>query len=192
MLPSRKVAISIPTKGHVRAETMAWVLRRANAGCDVQLVVTPLPLPHARNAQVHRFLASDCTHLFTLDSDCVPPEDAIEKLLAYDLPVVVAPHASIIDGETGIMALDRVPGGYRQHHPMSGFQRCDAVGGSGLLIRRDVFDAIPSPWFMFEFDERGLLSRGEDFYFCEKLAAAGIEIWVDFGLVQRHHVGTVV
>lgn len=195
MATQPRVAISIPTRGDLRAETVEWLLRaytQLAPDVEVHIVSTPLPLPHARNEQVHRFLASSCTHLFTLDSDCIPQDGTIQKLLARDLPVVVAPHTSIINNEWGILALDRAPGGYAQHRPMTGFQRCDAVGGSGLLIRRDVLQRLAPPWFMFEFDDQGRLSRGEDFHFSERLALAGYEIWVDFDLVQNHRVGLVV
>lgn len=189
-----RVAISIPTRGDFRAETVEWLLRaytQLAPNVEVHIVNTPYPLPHARNEQVHRFLASSCTHLFTLDSDCIPIDGTVQRLLAYDLPVVVAPHASIINGEHGVVALDRVPNGYRQHHPMTGLQKCDAVGGSGLLIRRDVLETMGPPWFMFEFDASGRLSLGEDFYFSERLTKLGIDIWVDFELVQRHRVGVI-
>lgn len=187
-----KVLISIPTRGEMQAATTAWLLRNLAANIAVDLVITPHPLEFARNQQVWRFLESDCTHLFTLDADCIPPERCVQKLLAYDLPVVVAPHASVINGETGIVALDRVKGGYRQHRPMEGLQRCDVVGGSGLLVRRDVLETLGPPWFHFEMNEHGLMERGEDFYFSERLTAAGYDIWVDFDLTARHRVGVVV
>jgi GT2 family glycosyltransferase len=179
----------------LRAETVEWILQTYTEmapGVEVHIVNTPLPLPHARNMQVHRFLKSSCTHLFTLDSDCIPKPGTIQKLLARDLPVVVAPHATVVGEEVGVMALDRVPDGYRQHRPMSGFQKCDAVGGSGILVRREVLEELGPPWFMFEYDQNGLLSKGEDFYFSDRLKAAGYEIWVDFALTQRHRVGVVV
>lgn len=188
-----KVAISLPTKGNIRAETVLWILRTKEAvNCEVHIINTPLPLPHARNLQINAFLKSDCTHLFTLDSDCVPQEDTLLKLLKYDLPIVVSPHASVINGERGVMALDKVRNGYKQHYPMSGLQKCDAVGGSGLLVKRNVIEAINPPWFMFEFDKNGLLSLGEDFYFSNKVIKAGFDIWVDFNLVQNHIVSIMV
>ena len=90
------------------------------------------------------------------------------------------------------MALDRMEDGYRQHYPMAGLQRCDAVGGSGLLIRRDVLEKIGPPWFMVEYGADGRLALGEDFFFSERLAAAGYDIWVDFDLTQRHRVGVII
>lgn len=186
-----KVCISTPTKGQIHVAVSDWRLRafaRLAPNVVVQSVVTHRPLCHARNEQVLRFLATDCTHIFLLDSDCVPQEQAIQKLLAYDLPIVSSPHPSIVKGELGLMVLDRNPDGegYVQHRPMTGLQRVDAVGGAGLLITRGVLEKIGSPWFMFLYDERGLLVKSGDFYFCEKAVRAGYEIWAQCDLAQVH------
>jgi len=84
------------------------------------------------------------------------------------------------------MACDHDESGYKQHYPMEGLQRVDAVGGTGVLVRRDVLESLTPPWYMDEYDDNGLMDCGEDFYFSRKLTDAGYEIWADFGLVQAH------
>ena len=176
----------------MRAETVAWLL-----GAFVQMapdvewlpVVDRRPLEHARNLQVLRFLETRCTHLYLLDADCLPQDGTVQRLLAHGLPIVAAPHATRIGNETGLMVLDSANGqGYVQHRPTEGLQRVDAVGASGLLIRRDVFERLGPPWFACEYDERGLLSRSEDFGFCERAREAGYEIWCDCEMAQVHFV----
>ncbi len=184
-----RVCISIVTKGSIRAETTQWLLRafaQLAPDVEVDIVNDPRPLEHARNLQVHRFLATDCTHLFLLDSDCVPAERTVERLLALDLPIVTAPHLTEVKGEVGPMVVDRAPGGYRQHLPLEGLQKVDACGGSGLCIRREVLEKLGPPWFRFLMDEQGLLVKGEDFYFCERAYKAGYEVWADLDLIQEH------
>jgi GT2 family glycosyltransferase len=83
------------------------------------------------------------------------------------------------------MALDRAPDGYVQHHPMEGLQKVDAVGGSGVMLRREVIERLGSPWYMDEYTD-GLLTLSEDFYLSRRLVEAGYEIWTDFSLVQWH------
>ena len=183
------MTISIPTRGTVRAETMEWTLRAFVAlapDVQVDIVSGPFPLEHARNVQAQRFLASPSTHLFLLDSDCVPQEGTVQKLLAYELPIVAAPHATVIKGEVGVMAVERRNGHYVQHRPMTGLQKVDAVGGSGLLIERRVLESYGPPWFRCEYDSGGMLSKSEDFWFCERVREHGFEVWADFGLVQQH------
>ncbi len=173
----------------MRAETVEWLLRafvELAPNVEVQIVIESRPLQHARNVQAQRFLDSNCTHLFLLDSDCVPKQGTIQRLLAYGLPIVAAPHATTIKGEAGVMAVDRRNGSYVQHLPIKGLQKVDAVGGSGLLIERRVLEEYGPPWFVCEYDERGLLSKSEDFWFCEQAKGRGHDIWADCELVQAH------
>ncbi len=176
----------------MRAEVTEWLLRtfaELAPDVEIQLVVTPLPLEFARNEQVRRFLASDCTHLFILDADCVPQLGTVQRLLRHDLPFVTAPHPTMIGVEVGLMVMDAAEGGgYRSHQPTTGMQRVDVVGCAGMLIRRDVLTSIPAPWFTFDMDENGNMLRGEDFGLCEKMAALNIEVWADCDLVQKHWV----
>ena len=65
-------------------------------------------------------------------------------------------------------------------------QKADAVGCAGMLIRRDVLEKMEPPWFFMEYDSRGLLSLGEDFWFCRKMASYGYEVWADCELAQKH------
>lgn len=185
------VCISTPTKGQIHIAVADWRLRafaQLAPRVVVQSVVTRKPLCHARGEQVLRFLATDCTHLFLLDSDCIPREQTVQKLLAYDLPIISAPHPSIIRNELGLMVLDCNPDGegYVQHRPMTGLQKVDVVGGAGLLIAREVFERLSPPWFLFLYDKRGLLAKSGDFYFCDKARRAGYEVWAQCDLAQTH------
>ncbi len=184
-----RVCISIPCKGSVRAEMIEWTLRafvELAPDVEVHIVNENAPLEHARNVQAQRFLASECSHLFLLDSDCVPKQGTIQRLLAHELPIVAAPHPTRKGAERVLMALVRSNGHYKEHLPRQGLQMVDAVGGSGLLIERSVFEKLPRPWFRCLYDDDGLLHRTEDFYFCEQAKAAGYDVWADYALEQQH------
>ena len=168
---------------------MEWALRafvELAPDVEVHIVSENVPLEAARNMQAQRFLASSCTHLFLLDSDCVPQPGTVQKLLAYDLPIVAAPHPTRKGADRVLMALVRSNGHYDTHLPTLGLQRVDAVGGSGLLIERSVMEEYGPPWFRCEYDEQGQLHRSEDFWFCERAKERGHEVWADYGLVQQH------
>jgi len=170
-------------------ELVRWLLKtlvEMQNDCYLDLVHSTKGIQHARNLAIKRFLQTNCTHIYTVDSDCIPQDGVIPKLLAYDLPFISTPAPQIINGEAGLMMLDKVEGGYKQHRPLTGLQKCDAVGGTGLFLKREVLDAITPPWFEFHYDTNGLLSGGEDFAFCEKTIKAGYEIWVQADLAQSH------
>ncbi len=156
----------------MRAETVRWLLHtfvQLAPRVHVDIVNDPRPLEHARNTQVHRFLATDCSHLFILDSDCIPVDGTIDVLLALDGLVVTAPHPTQKGHETGLMVLDKKDDTYVQHRPWTGLQKVDAVGTSGLLIKREVFMHFGPPWFRCVYDGRGLLTKSEDFWFCDQV-----------------------
>lgn len=61
-----------------------------------------------------------------------------------------------------------------------GLQKVDVTGGGAMLIRKEVFDKIPSPWFEPEFD------LGTDIQICKKVAEAGFTIWCDTSVEIGH------
>lgn len=65
--------------------------------------------------------------------------------------------------------------------PPDSLFECHAVGFGGLLMRRDVLDRVPQPWFSFA-------EAGEDIYFCVKAKQAGIRVWCD-GRYKMGHIG---
>src|SRR5947207_1738166 len=57
----------------------------------------------------------------------------------------------------------------------------DAVGLGACLMRTDVLERVPEPWFKFE-------DAGEDIYFCVHAKEHGIEIYCD-GSYALGHIG---
>jgi len=182
----------------MRVETANWRLQayeQLRPRVEVQTVVTPKPLQHARSDQVVQFLESRCTHLFMLDSDCLPQVGTIQRLLAHDLPLVAAPHRANLGGQIVTMVLDRTakPGRYLPHKPLVGLQGPDVVVGcAGMLIRREVFERLGPPWFQCTYDEQGMIIDTEDFDLCHRWHAVGGEVWADCGLIQKHVVERVI
>lgn len=196
-VPSR-VCISTVTKGWIRAETADWRDRafvQLAPNVEIQTVIDSRPLQHARCVQINRFLASSCTSIFLLDSDCVPREGTIQGLLAHDLPFVAAPHPAVMEnGQTALCVQLQGPDGYVSvKPPIQGLQGPHAVVGcAGMLIRREVFEKIGRPWFRCLYDELGELVQTEDFELCDRAYAAEIEVWADCDLYQAHMVTRLI
>ena len=183
-----RVCVSQPTVGNVRIESERSLLRMF-VEMYPNIETTPLApkdmgcLDAVRNEEVIYFLErTECTHLFHLDADCVTPPNVLKRLLAHDLPIIAAPHLALTDGHVGLM----VAGEGFESKALTGLVEAEKVGCGGLLIRRDVFEKIEPPWFLYEKDERGCRKGGEDFYFCKKARAAGYKIYADCDLWQDH------
>ena len=185
--------ISLTTRKSIHADVVKWLIKQSNDH-GIDIVNTPMPLEHARNLQVERFLSSPYEYLFIVDSDCVPQDNTVEKLMAYQFPFITAPHPTIKGNETGVMVLDSDGNGdYVQHIPFDkGLQECDAVGCAGMLFHRSVFERLDKPYFKFIFNDDGYLVKGEDFYICDKMKQAGIKIYADCNLIQTHNVGVSI
>jgi GT2 family glycosyltransferase len=113
--------------------------------------------------------------------------DALTKLLDRDVEVVVPlvirrgpPFSSLVykdtDGEGNYQAF-----GYDEL-PRDGIVEVVAAGSGGMLIRREVIQAVGPPWFE---NEPGTLIS-EDLVFCRKLAECGIPIHLDVDVVMSH------
>lgn len=111
----------------------------------------------------------------TFDADIIP------RLWAHTVPVVAPfvvrrsmPHPTVMydDDLKSIKPADL----------QRGLMKVGYVGGAGMLIRRQVIDKIPRPWFQ----NRGTERQGEDLFFCEKVREAGMSIYVDLDTLMGH------
>jgi hypothetical protein len=147
-----------------------------------------------RNKLVERLLEGDSQWLLFMDDDHVFPGDLLERLLSHDKPVVgslylrrQAPFAPLAfshkqEGLYQTINLQELPG--------EGLLKVQAVGTAGLLVKREVFEAIKSPWFEYGQTERW--DASEDIIFCEKAIAAGFEVFCDLGSHLGHMTPTAI
>lgn len=136
-----------------------------------------------RNQLAEAFLQSEeFSHLLMVDEDGHPPRDIIARLLAMDAPLASPLIFSRHLGRgTNFEPLDeelrRVQG--RE----AGVIGARAVGTACLLIRRDVLETLPRPWFLGD-DLRG--GGAEDIRFGKAAIDAGFEIKVDTDIIVPH------
>jgi GT2 family glycosyltransferase len=157
------------------------------------------PVDRARNQIVDFFLKGNYTHLFFIDSDTIPPTNALEKLIAHD--------KDIVSGMTPILHHDKekdVWGTFfntfwmdkneetgevitRCPEPNTGLVEIQRFGGSCLLIKRNVFEKMKRPYFQFILKEDGLNhQKSEDVYFADTARELGIKLWADTSVVCQH------
>ena len=164
----------------------------------------------ARTYLVQRALEGDCSHVWFTDQDAAYTPDTLERLLAWDVPIVGV--LCMIRASTWCMPMafkgekEDEPGKYlvlvdepynylREHAnvetndpqaispiPEGSLWDVDITGCHCLLIKREVLEALEPPWFS------GLPGQ-EDMYFCRKASAAGFPIYVDFSTIAGHATG---
>lgn len=157
----------------------------------------------ARQMMAQAALDNDSDYLLFIDSDMRFPPDALIQLLVHQLPMVgvnyvarmypprfiaVKTVADIDDPEQRGVLLETLP-------ESTGLEQVDAVGFGMVLIRRDVFDALPrpkehGPWWWYTWMPVHGSQIGEDVYFCRAVGEAGFDIMVDHDLSKQiKHVG---
>lgn len=197
-----KVLIGLPTMGSVHTlllvAIMYWVSEAVkNKDMDILLYPSLNVRPHdrARNHIVEEFMKTEATHLFFIDSDTVPPPDALKKLLQAD--------RDIISGITPIIEHDPKrqndsSGYYKKYNcvgmdekhvePNTGIVPIKGAGGSCILIKKEVFEKLEKPYYKFlDKDDNGkdcLVS--EDIYFIIMAISKGITPYCDTSVIAQH------
>ena len=159
--------------------------------------VAGMPYDHARNTAAKACLDNGFEWLFSLDSDVIPPRDAILRLLAHKQPFISGLYhrRSPPDGvpvmiRNGSWVTDYPPGKVVEVH---------LVGAGCLLTHRSVVEYFfknpqrpGKPMFDWRVDLAGLIPPGkalsEDFTTCDAWRAQGGHILVDTS-VECKHVG---
>jgi GT2 family glycosyltransferase len=130
------------------------------------------------------------THVYFVDYDVVPPNGTLQKLLGYDLPIVAGiypmttnePSWSFKIGDSWRSKTDPLP---------DNLTKATAIGGSTLLVKREVFEKLGQPCFKIvyrEVDDNGrCYDEGEDEYFSRIAKEAGYKLMVDPMIICKHY-----
>jgi hypothetical protein len=154
-------------------------------GSEVRHEHGPHTAAHKRRTLAEYFMrSSGFESLFFLDDDMTPPPWTVLRLLSHNLPIVGALYFQRWPPYRINAGPDWPLGGHLEMPQLAEppvVRPVEWVGTGALLIRREVFERIPRPWF--EYCDDG---DGEDVYFSRKARAAGIPIHCDTGLCVGH------
>lgn len=124
----------------------------------------------------------DTDHVFNADLACqlarhmVDPQIDAVSALYYSRSERILPVAYVKDGAPSEFS----------HYPIIEVPNClcevDAVGFGALLMKRDVFEKVPEPWFTIDF------RAGEDVAFCARSRKFGVRWFLD-GQYKLAHLG---
>lgn len=140
----------------------------------------------ARNRLAEYTITEEYEWLWFMDDDHAFPPSLLQMLLRHDLPLVVpvclmrtAPFTPVtftdeVDADNGKYLPAYLPG-----MPDEGLIELAGGGCAGMLIRREVLEAIEPPWFEYT-------HVSEDLIFCEKAKAAGFKLYCDLSARLGH------
>jgi len=146
-------------------------------------------LSWSRELGVRKALQSDATHILFIDADMQFPMNVANKLLEAKKEFIAA------NCTTRAFPVETVA------HTMDG-ERLDSRGSHGLvkvqhvglavsLISREALKKVRPPLFLMDWIPPLMCYCGEDVYFCQRLADAGVDLWIDHDLSKAvKHIGT--
>lgn len=136
--------------------------------------------------------------LLMVDSDTVPPQDALANMLEHNVDVCIGyyQHKRRPPGETCLWKF----GSWASRYMAKELHSLDAMGthklrvqGGGLgcaLVRVAALERLPRPWFRWVVEPDGT-ETGEDVYFCKQCRNHGIEVYADTRVACGHVFSTL-
>jgi GT2 family glycosyltransferase len=209
MPPGANLLIAVPVMGGIHPILVSRLIRWGRLlpaeSVHFYFAYKVAPVDRARNTIVDMFLKTKTpdgrlfTHLLMIDSDTVPPEDAIERLFSHEKPITTgltpivtyddhneaqtydnAFLARETDGEGKVLKTH-----VAQRH--TGLKEVFRCGASCILIAREVFEKLDRPYFRFVSNEENTKHvRSEDIDFCDRTRALGYRILADTDVVCQH------
>lgn len=185
------IRIAVPFGG--RMVVPEWTMALADLRSPLPvgyLAVKGQKIIEARNMLAQKALELKARYLFFLDDDTEPPANVIELLLQA---LEHSPYARVAGGLCGFRRLKSPAIAYTSEAPYfldwkSGeIHEVVRTGTGCMLIDTSVFSSLSVPWFAGRETSREKFQlTGEDFYFCDKVTAAGFKIVAHGGVVCKH------
>ena len=207
----KKILISIPIAPYTRVEPelMMWLLKNITHYNFIEPgkyivnldVVDGKPISSVRNKAMNRFLESDNDYVLTIDSDIIPPQNCIDSLVSHNKDIVGATCFTFQYGYPIAVVLDKQGGGYVnvdwEKNKNVRLQECSATGASCVLMKKEVIIKMKehllkttgkTMFYESLYNERGEISCGQDFKFCDNAIDIGYKIYVDKNVLCDHKV----
>jgi len=189
--PERNILLVIPTAAGVHPRTSAVAALFSQRSDTTYITLCGQPHDYVRNAAVRCFLdQGQYSHLFFLDSDIEPPLDTIDRLLALDSPLASGCYGQLLPaGPRWVLSVRGDDDRYRMIESLPGSEKpfeIDAAGAGCLLIRRDVLEKIPWPWFRWVEKPDGR-QISEDIFFFYQCNRAGLRVRIDPQVICNHY-----
>jgi FkbM family methyltransferase len=191
----KTILIGIPCNVSPEKDTLRslWNLR-VPEGYEVKIeMFHGYNIDQIRNLIADWMVKGPFTHLFSVDSDIVVPQDALVKMLAHDKDIVSGVYVQRKDDMHIPEIYFKAPNGNYIHYDNELLKRPElreiaACGFGCVLVKKEVFTAMPYPHFLYTSSVDHANTCSEDVYFCIKAAEKGKRIFVDTS-IRCGHVG---
>lgn len=190
-----RVLVATPTTGFVTADTHVALCSLDPAGHELEhFCVNGYGVGDARNEIARRAVEGGFDYVLMVDSDVVPPRDAIAMLSSHgeDLVTGYYVRGTSYDGLTNAV---RLGGEWRDCHSERDFAEMRDGGASLVEVRgnglgcawmsRRLLGFVKHPRFVFTRFANGN-GFGEDYYFCQRCREAGVRVYVDARVGCKH------
>jgi GT2 family glycosyltransferase len=193
-----KVGICLPMRTDFSGSRLFWIsLLIMRKPVYWEIIDCPRQnIQDARNLLAQHALQRGMTHVLFVDDDHIIPQDAMIRLLEHDVDMVGAlafKRRPSYDPCVFNVASDPVNGDLGMYPvPLikQGLQEVSAIGFSMVLIKKEVFEKVGWPYFMYGDKSLGIHTHlggiGEDMSFCIKAGRAGIKVHCDTDLILPH------
>lgn len=188
-----KVTIAVPTNRRVQAETTQCLLELvAKGGYDFHIVVASegYTIAENRNYISVQAVNNKSDYLFFVDDDMTFDSDYLDIMIAHDKDIIGAVYSSRMEDSPRQVYRSMEDVVDLRTEKLTELTRVIAKGTALMVIKMKVF-SMPRPWFEFTYNENGMCTEGEDWYFCKKAGDNGFETWVD-PTVTVGHLGDVI
>ncbi len=198
----RLVTLAIPTRGAVDPKFMIHmisVIDKVPTGTSWKIRVSD---KHPKTGQVmdvataRERLIEDCLehdkskYILFIDNDVFIPMNGLAHLLMSNKDIVTGIYWTKTDPPEPVLYKELHLGPYFDFPKYSIFE-VTAAGLGCCLIKSEIFEKIPKPWFDYQKedlkDEDGnILDVGEDFYFFIKAQQHGYKLWCNSNVQCKH------
>ena len=129
------------------------------------------------------------THILFIDADMRFPKDAIFRLLQrYEAIVAVNYSTRKLPLQPVAFRDDTTTERVYTEQDDTGLESVAAIGMGLMLIKAEVFQKMPKPWFFVPY-QNGIYT-GEDIFFCRTAREFGFEVLLDHDLSKEvRHIG---
>ncbi len=180
-----KVLVALTAQRMIFARTAFCLIQAALNADDYEFYIQMemgADIASSRNRLAQAALDQKADYLLFIDYDMYFPPRTISTLLSRKKDVIGATYNFRQDPpKSTAIPLEGTEA--KTDEPF----KVECMGAGMLLIKTEVFNKFPKPWFMWGYTPEGTLLYGEDTYFCQMAKNQGsVDVWADPTLGVKH------